>query len=246
MGRLDLKLTPSFLKHHDPLERTRALLDLLGNPQNKFPSVLIGGTAGKGSTAYLISHILTTAGYKTGLTISPHLQKINERIQINNQQISDEKFVKLLNFVIPAIEDMKGISVGLANPDLAPQGAPSYFEILIAMAFLYFAQNKVDIAVVEVGMGGEFDATNTLYPLVAVLTNVSLDHTNVLGGTVQKIARTKVGIIKGFHQCHPEFSSGSPPRRQVLSRSNEMLKQVQHDKKKKANCSYRSKAAVSY
>jgi len=187
IGKIRFEITPEFIKHHDPLERMRALLSLLGNPQNKFPSVLIGGTSGKSSTAYLISHILATAGYKTGLTISPHLQKINERIQINNQPISDEKFVKLLkSLILGSIRQMSKMEIG----------APSYFEILIAMAFLYFAEEKVDIAVAEVGMGGEFDATNTLYPLIAVLTNVSLDHTNILGGTVEKIARTKAGIIK--------------------------------------------------
>lgn len=188
IGKIRFEITPESLKHHDPLERMRVLLNLLGNPQNKFQSVLVGGTAGKGSTAYLISHILTTAGYKTGLTISPHLQKITERIQINGQSVSDEKFLGIVSSVVRYFELMKKIDVG----------APSYFEVIVAMAFLYFAKQKVDIAVVEVGMGGEFDATNTLSPLVAVLTNVSLDHTNILGGTVQKIARTKAGIIKGL------------------------------------------------
>ena len=186
IGKVRFEITPEFLKHHDPLERMRVLLSLLGNPQDKFSSVLVGGTSGKGSTAYLISHTLTTAGYKIGLTLSPHLQKVNERLQINGEPISDGEFVDLVSSIVQTIELMEKERVG----------GPSYFEILIAMAFLYFAEQKVDIAVVEVGIGGEFDATNTLYPLVAVLTNVSLDHTNVLGGTVQKIARTKAGIIK--------------------------------------------------
>ena len=223
IGKVRFRIDTEFIKEHDPLERVRVLLSLLGNPQDKFSSVLVGGTSGKGSTAYLISQILTKASYKTGLTLSPHLQKINERIQINGEQISDEKFTGLLVSILDSIEGMKKMDVG----------APSYFEILIAMAFLYFAKEKVDIAVVEVGMGGEFDATNTLYPLAAVLTNVSLDHTNVLGGTVQKIARTKVGIIKGFSACHPEFISGSPARRQVCLQPNEMPKQVRHDKGKR-------------
>ena len=188
IGKIRFEITPEFIKKHDPLERMRVLLGLLGNPQEKFKSVLVGGTSGKGSTAYLISHILTTAGYETGLTISPHLQKINERIQINGQPVSDEQFLGMVSSIVDTIELMKKMEIGAA----------SYFEIIVAMAFLYFAQQKVDVAVVEVGMGGEYDATNTLYPLVAVLTNVSLDHTNVLGGTVQKIARTKVGIIKGL------------------------------------------------
>lgn len=208
IGNVVYKIDKEYLKHHDPLERLKILLSLLGNPQEKFKSILVGGTSGKGSTSYLISHILTTAGYKTGLTLSPHLQKVNERLQINGKAISDEEFVKLLNSVKPAIEKMEG-PPARHREALASAGGPSYFEILIAMAFKYFAcppslrsgagrraDQKVDIAVVEVGMGGEFDATNTLNPLVAVLTNVGLDHTNILGKTVEKIAKTKAGIIK--------------------------------------------------
>ncbi|MBP9719096.1 MAG: bifunctional folylpolyglutamate synthase/dihydrofolate synthase [Candidatus Levybacteria bacterium] len=172
----------------DPLDRMRYLLNLLDNPERKFKSVLVGGTSGKGSTSYLISHILTIAGYKTGLTLSPHLVRINERIQINNEEISDAIFVEMVNQVIPAIEQMRKSTYDV----------PSYFEITIAMAFLYFAKEEIDIAIVEVGMGGEYDATNTLEPLVAVLTNVSLDHTQFLGETVEEIAETKGGIIKNY------------------------------------------------
>lgn len=173
---------------HDPLDRMRYLLELLENPEKKFRSVLIGGTSGKGSTSYFISHILTTAGYKTGLTLSPHLVRINERIQINNLEISDSDFVSLIKTVQPAIEKMKESAYGV----------PSYFEITIAIAFLHFAAEKVDIAVIEVGMGGVYDATNVLEPLIAILTNVSLDHTQFLGDTVEEIAKTKVGIIKNY------------------------------------------------
>ncbi|MCL5970552.1 MAG: bifunctional folylpolyglutamate synthase/dihydrofolate synthase [Patescibacteria group bacterium] len=179
------KISQKQARMWDPLDRMRKLLKLLDNPQEKFKSVLIGGTSGKGSTAYFVSHILKTAGYKTGLTISPHLQKINERIQINDTQISDEDFIFLLNKVVPAIEKMQKIN-----------NEPSYFEILVAMAFLYFEQKNVDIVVAEVGMGGIYDATNTLNPLIAVITNVSLDHTDILGKTVEKIAKEKTGIIK--------------------------------------------------
>ena len=186
IGKIIFKITPDYLRKHDPLERMRILLGLLDNPQEKFRSILVGGTSGKGSTAYLISHILKTAGCKVGLTISPHLQKVNERLQINGEQISDSRFASLVSSLVRSIELMRTMRVG----------APSYFEILVAMAFVYFAREKVNIAVVEVGMGGEFDATNTLYPLIAVLTNVGLDHTSILGNTVEKIARTKAGIIK--------------------------------------------------
>lgn len=194
------KITPEQARKRDPLDRMRRLLELLGNPQDTFPSILVGGTSGKGSTAYLIAHMLTTAGYKTGFTLSPHLEKINERIQIGKNQelrirnqekrrlnaIDDEEFVDLLNTTIPAIQNMQRL----------PVGEPSHFEILIAMAFLYFVQQKVDIAVVEVGLGGRWDATNTLHSLIYVLTNISLDHTAILGDTVEKIAREKVEIIK--------------------------------------------------
>ncbi len=190
IGKIVFKVNKEFVKKHDPLERMRILLSFLGNPQDKFKSILVGGTSGKGSTSYLISHILTAAGYKTGLTLSPHLQKVNERLQINGKEISDKKFTKMVSSMIQIIEKMKNPPAG------GGVGAPSYFEILVGMAFTYFVKEKVDIAVVEVGMGGEFDATNTLNPLIAVLTNVGLDHTNVLGKTVEKIAKTKAGIIK--------------------------------------------------
>ncbi|MBI2613222.1 MAG: hypothetical protein HYW62_00400 [Candidatus Levybacteria bacterium] len=187
IGKVVFKINKEFLKKRDPLQRMRILLSLLGNPQEKFRSVLVGGTSGKGSTAYLISHILTVAGYKTGFTVSPHLQKVNERLQINNKSISNENFLILFkSIILPSIRQMSKMEVG----------PPSYFEILVAMGFKHFADQKVDIAVAEVGMGGEFDATNTLNPLIAVLTNVGLDHTNILGKTVSKIARTKAGIIK--------------------------------------------------
>lgn len=171
-----------------PLDRMRTLLSYMGNPEKKFASILVGGTSGKGSTAYLISHILKTAEYKTGFFMKPHLQKVNERIQVNEIPITDEDFLKYVNFLIPAIEKMAKL----------PVGKPSYLEILVTLAFLYYAEKNIDIAVVEVGMGGEFDATNTLEPLISVITNVSLDHTEFLGTTVEEIAKTKAGIIKQY------------------------------------------------
>ncbi len=169
-----------------PLDRMQAFLKLLDNPQEKFKSVLVTGTSGKGSTAYLLSRMLTLANYKTGLTTSPHLQKINERMQINGEQISDEALVNLVNKIQPAIEKMKeGI-----------MGELSYFEILLALAFLHFAKEKVAIAIVEVGLEGKYDGTNVLHPLLIILTNISLDHIELLGPTIQAITKEAVSAIK--------------------------------------------------
>lgn len=169
------------------LERIEHLLQLIDNPHHTFKSVHVGGTSGKGSTAYLISRILNEAGYQTGLHISPHLQTINERMQINNQAISDEEFITLVNWIKPYAQ-----KVGESNPF----GVPSYFEVLVALSFEYFKRKKVDIAIIEVGLGGTLDATNVINPLIAVITNVDLDHTEILGDTIEKIAADKSGIIK--------------------------------------------------
>lgn len=167
------------------LDRMRQLVDILGNPQNSFKSIHIGGTSGKGSTATILSCLLE-ARYKVGLHISPHLVDIRERIQINNKLISKNDFIDLVNSVRPAVEEM----------EKGKMGRPSFFEILTVMAFLNFARMKVDWAVVEVGMGGRFDATNVIKSEVAVLTNVGLDHTEVLGETIEEIAQDKAGIFK--------------------------------------------------
>ncbi len=182
------------------LARMKYLMDLLDNPQLKYPTIHVGGTSGKGSTATIIASILATK-YRVGLHTSPHLVRINERIkilgnikyQISNikdtyqkSNIKEDKFIELLNSLIPVIKTVE-------KSELGP---PSYFEIVTAMAFLYFYMQKVDIAVIEVGMGGRFDATNVIKPLVAVITNVGLDHTEILGDTVEKIAEDKAGIIK--------------------------------------------------
>lgn len=182
------------------LKRMKYLVSLLDNPQLKYPTIHVGGTSGKGSTATIIACLLATK-YKVGLHTSPHLGRINERVGIFSRRplaistrgllikkdlISDDEFVALLNKIIPSIKKLES----------SEYGKPSYFEILTAMAFLAFAKEKVDIAVVEVGMGGRYDATNVIRPLVAVLTNVGLDHTEVLGKTVEEIAKDKVGIIK--------------------------------------------------
>ncbi len=171
---------------NNPLGRMKYLLNLLDNPEKKFPSIVVSGTSGKSSTTYYIAHALTTVGYKVGMTISPHLQKLNERLQINNIEIPDDVLVEILNDIIPAVEKMKQ----------SPLGAPSYFETLLALAFYYFAKEKVDIVVAEVGLEGKFDGTNVLERLVFVYTNTSLDHTQILGETVEEIAKEGVAGIQ--------------------------------------------------
>lgn len=169
------------------LERIEHLLSLLGNPHQAYPSIHIGGTSGKGSTATVAATILTQAGYKTGLHLSPHLQLINERHQINNQIAPTTRLVKYFIDVKAAME-----IVAKENPF----GRPSYFEAQTALAFYYFQQEAVDVAVIEVGLGGTLDATNVVPASVAVLTNVGLDHTAILGDTIEKIITDKAGIIK--------------------------------------------------
>ena len=169
------------------LERIIHLLKILDNPQDKFSSIHVGGTSGKGSTSTMISYIFQEAGYKTGLHVSPYLQVINEDFQINNSLVSSSKLLKLMDKVMPAIEQVAKES---------PFGKPSYFEAKVALAFLLFAEEKVDIAIIEVGLGGRLDATNVLNSKVAVLTNVGLDHTAILGNTIEKIITDKAGIIK--------------------------------------------------
>ena len=166
------------------LKRMQKLVELLGNPQLKYKTIHVGGTSGKGSTATMIASILGQK-YKTGLHTSPHLERINERIKIGND-ISDEEFIGLLNEIKTTIWKME-------KSELGP---PSYFEIVTAMAFLYFEKRKTDFAVIEVGLGGRFDATNVIKPIVSVITNIGLDHTEILGETVEEIAQDKAGIIK--------------------------------------------------
>ena len=155
---------------------------LAGGPHGKFRSIHIAGTNGKGSTAALIERILRESGFKTGLFTSPHLIRINERIQVNGGQISDNDFAELVSETRVQVEKFK---IPL-----------TYFEFLTAMAFNHFASKKVDFAVVETGMGGRLDATNVLRPLVSVITNVEKDHEGHLGNTFEEIAAEKAGIIK--------------------------------------------------
>ena len=162
------------------LTNTLELCKRLDNPHKKFKSIHIGGTNGKGSTSHMLAAILQTAGYKTGLYTSPHLRDFRERIRINGKMISEDY---VINFVEQHQKDFADIQ-------------PSFFETTVAMAFDTFAKEKVDIAIVEVGLGGRLDSTNVITPLLSVITNIGWDHMNMLGNTLQLIAGEKAGIIK--------------------------------------------------
>lgn len=170
------------------LEQMRILAAALGNPEQRFPSVLIAGTNGKGSTAAMLASIARTAGYRAGLYTSPHLSRVNERIQIDGAPISDEEFARLYFRVDET-------AARLVRETTLPQH-PSFFEMLTAIAFLYFAERKIDLAVLEVGIGGRLDATNIVEPLVSIITDISLDHQEWLGDTIDAIAREKAGILR--------------------------------------------------
>jgi len=174
--------------HKFDLAHMRVLLDALHRPERRFPAVLIAGTNGKGSTAATLASILQASGLRTALYTSPHLVRINERIRIDGQAIGDDEFSLLHDLVDRTAERL------VSEGDLPWH--PSFFEMLTAMAFEYFARQDVDIAVLEVGMGGRLDATNVVEPLVSVITDISLDHQRFLGDTVAEIAREKAGIIR--------------------------------------------------
>jgi dihydrofolate synthase / folylpolyglutamate synthase len=170
------------------LENISILAQELGQPQRAAPCAHIAGTNGKGSTAAMLESILRTAGLRTGLYTSPHLERINERIRINGENISDEDFAAAWSKVHAAIESL------MASGKLAAH--PTFFECVTAMAFLAFARQTVDFAVYEVGLGGRLDATNVVQPEVAILTPVDFDHENYLGHSIQEIAAEKAGIIR--------------------------------------------------
>jgi dihydrofolate synthase / folylpolyglutamate synthase len=170
------------------LAHMRVLLAALDHPERRFPSVLIAGTNGKGSTAATLASILRASGVKTGSYTSPHLVRINERIRVNGLEISDDDFASLQGGVDQVAERL------VERGELPWH--PSFFEMMTAIAFEYFARERVDLAVLEVGMGGRLDATNVVEPLASVITDISLDHQKFLGNTVGEIAREKVGIIR--------------------------------------------------
>jgi dihydrofolate synthase/folylpolyglutamate synthase len=170
------------------LDEIGILLSALGDPQRRFPSVLIAGTNGKGSTAATLASILTSSGLRTGLYTSPHLSRVNERIRLDRVEIDDESFAALYFRVHDAAQRL------VLDGSLSQ--LPSFFEILTAQALLCFAEAEVDIAVLEVGMGGRLDATNIVDPLISVITDISLDHTEWLGSTIAAITREKAGILR--------------------------------------------------
>ncbi len=180
----ELAQTPS---HKFDLAHMRILLRALEHPERRFPSVLIAGTNGKGSTAATLASILTASSVRTGLYTSPHLVRINERIQIDGKSIGDDDFALVHNLVETVAERL------VSSHELPWH--PSFFEMLTAMAFEYFSREKIELAVLEVGMGGRLDATNVVDPLVSIITDISLDHQKFLGDTIVEIAREKAGII---------------------------------------------------
>lgn len=176
------------------LDRIRALLAALGDPQTCYPSVLVAGTKGKGSTAAMVERALRAAGYRTGLYTQPHLHTIRERVSIDGELIPPDAFAEALNRVRVALP----LAAGRAEEVLASMTA---YEVMTALAFDYFARRAADIAIVEVGLGGRLDATNVLDAALSVITPISLDHTQVLGGTLEAIAREKADIIKQSRPC---------------------------------------------
>ncbi|KAB2868039.1 MAG: bifunctional folylpolyglutamate synthase/dihydrofolate synthase, partial [Bacteroidales bacterium] len=177
------------------LGNTLQLDEYFNHPHKNFKSIHIAGTNGKGSTSHMLASILQSAGYKVGLYTSPHLKDFRERIRINGEMIPE---IEVIDFVAK-------------HKTLFEQVKPSFFEMTVALAFDYFAREKVDIAVVEVGLGGRLDSTNIITPLLSVITNIGFDHTDLLGDTLPKIATEKAGIIKKgvpvvVSQLQPEVS----------------------------------------
>lgn len=162
------------------LHNTLELCESIGNPHRKFRSIHIAGTNGKGSVSHMLSSILMACGYKTGLYTSPHLRDFRERIRINGQMVTEDFVTRFTERMLPEIDRLE----------------PSFFEITVAMAFEYFAEEQVDVAVIETGLGGRLDSTNIITPELSVITNIGWDHMNILGDTLPKIASEKAGIIK--------------------------------------------------
>jgi len=195
------------------LENITILADRLGRPQRAYPSAHIAGTNGKGSTAAMLESILRCAGFRTGLNTSPHLERINERIRINDQEISDDSFAKIFTRIHVLIEEL------LADGKL--RAHPTYFECVTTMAFESFARERVEFGVFEVGLGGRLDATNILHPVISIITRVDFDHENFLGHSLREIAAEKAGILK---PAVPVVLAGQHPeaREVILARAKDL------------------------
>jgi len=179
-NRLPMYQTQGASAYKKDLTNTLILAAYLGNPERKIKAIHVAGTNGKGSTSHLLASVLQEAGYKVGLYTSPHLKDFRERIKINGKDISEEYVCEFMN----------------AHRDFFEQNQLSFFEMTVGLAFDYFAKQQIDIAIIEVGMGGRLDSTNIITPLVSVITNIGLDHTQFLGNTLEIIATEKAGIIK--------------------------------------------------
>lgn len=194
---LDSLSTPTILGSRPGLDKIRTLLELLGDPHRGLPIVHVGGTSGKGSTATIAAEILSAAGLRVGLHVKPHLEQVEERFVVDGTPIRSDDLATLIRDATTA----------------ARRVSPSWYELTVALALRYFRDRRVDVAVVEVGLGGTYDATNVVDPLVAVLTNVGLDHTEVLGDTIEKIVTDKVGIAK---RGRPMVSGVSQPTARAI------------------------------
>lgn len=200
------------------LERIEQLLKFTGNPQNNLKCFHIAGSNGKGSTASFIASILMEAGFKVGLYTSPHFKRFNERIRINGNEIEDSYIINYMDSIESFIENNQ----------------PTFFEITTGMAFKYFSDNKVDYAVIETGLGGRLDATNTIIPEAAVITSISYEHTNILGNSLSEIAEEKAGIIKNGikvfigslpHEAEMRFKRSAEEKKCELFILNKFVKQ---------------------
>lgn len=207
--------------HEDKLARMRRLLTALGDPQAGLRIALVAGTKGKGSTAAMIAEILGASGLRVGLTVKPHLVDYRERIRVGGRMISRGGLASLVDEVRPAVESGRDL----------PGGPPTYVETTVAMALLYFARRRVDVAVVEVGIGGRLDATNVVDPRVSVITPISYDHTDILGSTLREIAREKAGIIRpaGRVVSAPQADEAADVIRQTCAEAGARLVLVGRD-----------------
>ena len=191
------------------LSRVRRLLATIGHPHRAFPVVHVAGTKGKGSTVAMLAAVLQAAGHRVGRYMSPHVDAIEERISVGGRPISAADLVRAFNVVIPAVEQMDRAAGRRGG------SGPTWFEVLTAVAFVHFARSRVDLAVLETGLGGRLDATNVSIPLLSIITSISLDHMHLLGSTVGRIAAEKAGIIK--RGCPVISAAVDPAARRVIA-----------------------------